>query len=397
MATANEISQSIQSLRAETAADSVTPQRIGDLLQAIVDLIRALSMVPDTEVVNIMQQINNAVSTANAAQAAANTANTNAGNKLITQLKFEATAQLVTLTIKQQGHTALSVSVPVADASQAGIVLPATLQAISDAAELAAKNKLSNISLSYTSSGISLTFKDADGATLVTKTLPVATQSRAGLMTSADKTKLDGLPADGVAPINAAGRVPGQNAPQVMIRNITDQSGYFDEHPLQNGDFYFDAGNIIYHESASSEINMGPPSKNVVYCHVDSDILYRWTGSAFTPIKTNPNEGLEKRTITRFSAATKRYDIPSGIFARLNPSTDAVNINLLAPSSGIPFYRIQMDSGTFYDDNDNLIVDQINWPISLIWQDGPPSIDDIVDGYGVIVTIYETWASYMKF
>jgi len=46
----NEISQSIAALRAESSPQSVTPERVGALLQAITDLINALRLVPDTDV-----------------------------------------------------------------------------------------------------------------------------------------------------------------------------------------------------------------------------------------------------------------------------------------------------------------------------------------------------------
>lgn len=391
------ITQSIDSLRTESSPDSVTPARVANLLKAIVDLINALSMVPDTEVADIMQMINNAVSTANAASSAASAAQTNANNKKITQFKAEATAEGVTLTVKQSGHTALTFSFPVADASQAGIVLPSVLQSISDAAALAVKNKLSEITFSYGVTGLTMAFKNAEKEIMVSKTLPIASLSRAGLLSPAQYKKLDSIPAEGVAPVDEAGRVPGANAPQVMIRNIENQSGYFDEHPLLNGDFWFDSGHIFFHESATSDIDMGVPSKNVVYCHTDTDILYRWTGSVFTPVKTNPNEGLEQRRINVYSASTKRYDVPSSVFARIHPTTNVLNMNLLPPTSGVPFYRIFLDSGAFFDDSDALIVDEINWPLNIHWQNEPPTVDDVVENYGVIVTIIDKYARYEKY
>lgn len=390
------ITQSIDSLRTESSPDSVTPARVANLLQAIVNLISALSMVPDTEVADIMQMINNAVSTANAASSAASAAQTNANNKKITQFKAEATAEGVALTVKQSGHTALTFLFPVADASHAGIVLPAVLQQISNAATAAANNAVAQLLLSTYANSVKFGTKSVGGATLQ-KEIPAATKTKAGVMSSADKTKLDALPASGIAALDAAARVPAANAPQVMIRNVADQSGYFDEHPLQNGDFWFEGGHIFFHESATSDIDMGVPSKNVVYCHTDTDILYRWTGSVFTPTKTNPNEGLEMRRINVYSASTKRYDVPSGIFARIHPTTNVLNINLLAPTSGVPFYRIFLDSGAFFDDSDALIVDQINWPLSVNWQNEPPTVDDVVENYGVIVTIIDKYARFDKY
>ncbi len=391
------ITESINSLRTESSPDSVTPARVANLLQAIVDLINALSMVPDSEVTNIMQLINNAVSTANAASSAASAAQTAANNKLISQFKGEATGEGVTITIKQSGHTAKSFLLPIADASQAGIILPAVLQSISNAANAAANNKLANITFSYSASGLTLNFKDATGAALTSKTLPTATQSRAGLMSAGDVQKLDSIPPDGVAPIDDAERVPGANAPQVMLRTIADPAGEFDTHPLQIGEFYYESGVIWYQKSATNTINMGSPNKHVVYCHTETDTLYRWNGSTFTPIRTSPNSGLEHRRIRVYTTASKRYDIPSGVYAEPNPSTSVMNMNLLPPSSGVPVYQIWLNCGAFYDDSDALIVEQINWPLDLQWENDAPSVDDVIESFGVLVTIYDKWASFKKF
>lgn len=390
------ITQSIDALRTESSPDAVNPARVANLLQAIVDLINALTMVPDSEVTDIIQRINNAVSTAQSAQSTAAAAKTAADNKKITQFKADAAEDSVTLTVKQAGHTAMTFSFPIADASHAGIVLPAVLQQISNAATAAANNAVAQLLLSTYANRVTFGTKSAGGATLQ-KDIPAATQSKAGVMSSADKTKLDALPASGIAALDAAARVPAANAPQVMIRNVADQSGYFDEHPLQNGDFWFEGGHIFFHESATSDIDMGVPSKNVVYCHTDTDILYRWTGTMFTPIKTNPNEGLEMRRINVYSASTKRYDIPSGVFSYIKPSTNILNINLLPPTSGMPVYRVFLDCGAFFDDGDALIVDQINWPLNIHWQNEPPTIDDVIEGFGVIVTVTDKFARFDKY
>lgn len=388
------ITQSIDSLRTESSPDSVTPARVANLLQAIVDLINALSMVPDSEVADIMQLINNAVSTANAASSAASAAQTNANNKKITQFKAEATAEGVTLTVKQSGHTALTFLFPVANNSQAGIVLPTMLQSLLAADQKAENYKVATLLFSYTSAGARFGIRLSNGTTLE-KDIYLATTARNGLMSKADKEKLDNLP-NGVVALDEAGRVPAAQAPQVMLRNITGQA----PDDLHSGDFFFEVSNhhIFFLPNVNSDpVDMGSPSKNVIYCHTDTDLQYRWTGSIFTPIKTNPNEGLEMRRINVYSVSTKRYDIPSGIFARIHPTTNILNMNLLPPSSGVPFYRILLDCGAFYDDGDALIVDQINWPLDVHWQNEPPTVDDVIENWGVIVTIIDNFARFDKY
>ena len=388
------ITESINSLRTESSPDSVTPARVANLLQAIVDLINALSMVPDSEVTNIMELLNNAVSTANAASSAASAAQTTANNKLISQFKADAAAASVTITIKQTGHTAKSFQLPIADASQAGIVLPAVLQSITDAANAAANNKLNNINRSNNSAGVVLTFKSVGGATLYTLTLPLATTTAHGMMSKTDKQKLDALPSSGIVSLDAAGRVPWANAPVMMLRNVTGGPPETEENHLVNGDFYFlvDSGKIYYVPDVSEEaIELGPPSKNVIYCHTDTNILYRWNGSQFVPAMTDPNFAMQKVTVRRNNTTQKIYSIPNGKLAQVIATTDVVNIQLVAASNGASVHRI-----IFYASDVGETSDTINWPNTLIWKGNDvPDMQSVTDCVGIMVTIYDmTFAEY---
>ena len=382
------ITQSIDSLRTESSPDSVTPARVANLLQAIVDLINALSMVPDAEVADIMQLINNAVSTANAASSAASAAQTNANNKRITQFKAEATADGVTLTVKQSGHTALTFSLPVADASQAGIVLPSVFQSLLDAGQKAENFKLSQLLLSYTSSGVMWGIRLTDGTTLQ-KTIGLATASRHGIMDKADKEKLDSLPENGVVGLDAAGRVPATQAPAIMLRNVTNT--VLDD--LHEGDFYFDSGNIFYVDADANPVPMGPPSKNVVYCHTETNILYRWTGTAFDPAMTDPNFAMQKQEVRRNNATQKIYSIPNGKLVQVIATTDVVNIQLLPATTGASVHRIIMYAADFQN------TESINWPDSLIWADNDaPEAQRVTDCRGILVTIYDMkFAEYNEY
>lgn len=386
------ISQSIDSLRSESSPDAVTPARVANLLQAIVDLINALTMVPDSEVADIMQLINNAVSTAQAAASTASSAQTAANNKLISQFKADAAADNVTITIKQSGHTAKSFALPIADASQAGIVLPSVLQSITNAAAAATNGKLKTISLTY-GSGITLTFKAADNTTLATRNIPLVTTSHHGLMASSDKEKLDALPSSGVVALDAAGRVPASNAPQVMLRNIT--GGAPDD--LHNGDFYFDQADshIYYIPNVNGEpVPMGPPSKNVVYCHTDTNILYRWNGSAFVPVLNDPNYAMQKVEVRRNNTTQKKYTIPNGVLASIIGTTDTVNIELTPANVGASVHKIIIYASNFQP------VEVINWPDSLLWKDNlePNTGQFVTDCLGIMVTIYDmTFAEFNQY
>jgi len=379
MAEYKDVTESIVALKAESAQDAVTPERVGNLLQAIVDLIKALSMVPEQEVVDIMQAVNNALSTAQAANGAAASALTAANGKRITQFKADAAATEVTITVKQSAHVALTISLPLADASQAGIVLPKTLQDIQNAADAAANGKLANITLNYVS-GISLAFKAADGSILATKTIPLATTTHHGLLSAVDKAKLDALPDGGFVSLDQAGRVPAAQAPQIMLRSISDT--LLDD--LRTGEFYFADGKIWYKQSDTEEIDMGVPSKNVIYCHTDTDILYRWTGSTFTPVATDPNYAMQKVEVRRANATLKNYVVPNGVLAIMILTTDPANITLTPATSGASVHRM-----IFYAQNLGSCT-IINWPDGLIWKDNiVPVAQDVDSCEGLMVTVYD--------
>lgn len=385
------ITQSIDSLRTESSPDSVTPARVANLLQAIVDLINALSMVPDSEVADIMQLINNAVSAANAASSAASAAQTNANNKKITQFKAEATAKGVTLTVKQSGHTALTFLFPVANDSQAGIVLPTMLQSLLAADQKAENYKVATLLFSYTSAGAKFGIRLSDGTTLE-KEIYLATSARNGLMSKADKEKLDNLPS-GVVALDAAGRVPAANAPTVMLRRTYPSQ--YDEAPLQNGDFYIDGDyHVWYHASAQNDIDLGVPSKNVVYCETETNILYRWTGTQFVPAVSDPNYAMQKVEVRRNNTTQKKYTIPNGVLASIIGTTDTVNIELTPANVGASVHKIIIYASNFQP------VEVINWPDSLLWKDNlePNTGQFVTDCLGIMVTIYDmTFAEFNQY
>ncbi len=389
----SQITESISSLRAETSPDSVTPERVGTLLQAIVDLIKALSNVPEEEVVNVMAAVNQANSNAATALATANAAALAAAAQAIASFLPSANAQGVTLTIKQVSHgngAGIELSLPIADASHAGIVLPATLQAISDAAAAASNVQITQLTLTYASDGV--TWGVRSNAASLSKRINVATTTKAGMMSADDKTKLDSLPSNGYITLDNAGRVPAGQAPQVMIRNVADTTGYWDEHPLQPGDFWFEAGHVWYHASnEGSDIDMGVPSKNVVYCHVDTNILYRWNGSSFVPALTDPNYAMQVETVSRNNNTQMVYNVPNGKLAKMHVTTSAVNVALTDASNGASVHRIIFDADDFSDS-----CTAINWPSGLVWRNNvTPVAQDVTDCSGIMVTIYDKkWAEF---
>lgn len=391
----SQITESISSLRAETSPDSVTPERVGTLLQAIVDLIKALSNVPEEEVVSVMAAVNQANSNAATALAAANAAASAAAAQAIASLLAAATDQGVTLTIKQVSHgngAGIEVSLPIADASHAGIVLPATLQAISEAAAAANNIKITQLQVNYMEDGVQIGVKSSL-STLQNKIL-LATTSRHGVMSSEDKAKLDSLPSTGVVALDSAGRVPAAAAPQVMLRRAYPSN--YDLDPLQPGDFFIDSVpyHVFYMQDAENSIDMGVPSKNVIYCEQETNTLLRWDGSQFVPMQTDPNYAMQIATVSRNNTTQMIYNVPNGKLAKMHVTTSAVNVALTPASNGASVHRIIFDADDFSD-----ACSAINWPNGLTWKDDDvPEAQRITDCHGIVVTIYDLkWAEYNSY
>ena len=200
-------------------------------------------------------------------------------------------------------------------------------------------------------------------------------------MNKTDKVKLDNLPSNGFVSLDAAGRVPSAQAPAIMLRNVSDS--VLDD--LHEGDFYFDSGSIYFVGENSTPIQMGPPSKNVIYCHRDTNILYRWTGSEFVPMITDPNYAMQYAEVRRNNTTQKIYDIPNGKLAVIKATTDVVNITLSPASTGASVHRIIMYA------NDFMNVETINWPSTLIWANDrkPDTGQYVTDCEGLMIEIYD--------
>lgn len=385
----NEISQSIAALRAESSPQSVTPERVGALLQAITDLINALRLVPDTDVADVMQMIQNAVSTAQAANNTAQSANANANNKLIAAVSFDADMNGVTFTIKQAGHNAITVSLPAATGTQGGVLLPSMLSDIASLIDAAAGGSVTQLLLEDLSEGLRFGIKKASGATLQ-KTFWLATTTANGIMSKEDKAKLDALPSSGAVGLDAAGRVPAAKAPVMMLR----RAGWaeYDTNPLNAGDFFVDGTpmHIYYCKTASQYIDLGVPSKNVIYCETETNVLYRWTGTEFVPALTDPNYAMQEVEVRRNNTTQKIYTVPNGKLAKMIVNTVDVNVQLTAATAGASVHRMIFSADSFD------LCENINWPSGLVWKNGTvPTANDVDSNYGIMVTIYgRKWAEF---
>ena len=87
---------------------------------------------------------------------------------------------------------------------------------------------------------------------------------------------------DGAAELkDASNHIKQNSATPVVLRNVADTM--LDD--LNEGDVYFDSGHLFWHtESSSGDIDLGTPSKRLVYFCLGNSNFYRWGGSSFTKI-----------------------------------------------------------------------------------------------------------------
>ncbi len=382
----DNIVSAIQALRMKLTPSSITPGDVADIMQAIVDFIQTLSLAPQSEILNLNQQLASALNAANSALETANSANTNASNQHITVFEPVQQANGVIIRLKQSGSAALQLSIPIGTALKAGLLSKEMFKMITDAKDKIDNKVSDRIDYAASATGIQLKIIKHDGE-IIDCDLDGATEQLAGIMTAADKQRLNSLPeANEVAKVEQSGGMKYANAPYTLLRNVAATS--FTEDPVQAGDNYFEDGHI-FHATATDPIDLGTPSSQLIYCLQDTGALYRWVGSRFVPCVEDPKAGLEIREIGAYSASSKRYDIPAGVLAIVKPTTDTANINLQAGVTGrAAVHRIiieKVDAASLSEDNDK----GLKWMQSLMWENGnPPTLQDINFNAGIVVTIY---------
>ena len=129
---------------------------------------------------------------------------------------------------------------------------------------------------------------------------------------------------DGAAELkDASNHIKQNSATPVVLRNVADT--LLDD--LNEGDVYFDSGHLFWHtESSSGDIDLGTPSKRLVYFCLGNSNFYRWGGSSFTkinmPAGTTPH--IDPTTGNWFIGTTNtgvHAQGPMGNTQLLNPST----------------------------------------------------------------------------
>lgn len=399
MPNTDNLTEQISVLRTETNPDGITPEALGKVLQAIVDFIAALGLIDISEEADLAARVTAAESAANAAETKATTALANAAKNVIDSITATPAAGKVTISVKQHGHSADTVDVPAATQSEAGVMSAADKQSLTQALLDIVANAITGMQVTTTTT--TATLKVSKGTGYVQVTFPIATTSKAGLMSKADKVLLDGLPAAAsIALLDESGHLRGAHAPVVMLDEM-------DGNPLDNAvagsTFYdIDTHHICYFiDNGSNYVDLGAPSQNVCYCNKKTNVLYRWTGSAFEPINGNPLAGLITQQVRVTGSSAKRYNIPAGVLCILHPTTDTANFVLLSGADGnADVHRIVIEASDL-----GPLVDGTNtglkWPSGLVWNTANgagPTVQDVDNGEAILVTIYnQRYADFIAY
>lgn len=173
-------------MRAQTSANSITPEGLGSILQKITDLIGALSQIPEQEATDILSRLNQCESDCETARLAAQQAQSQAAANVIDGLTVDQTASDVTVTVTQHGGNSVSVAIPAATTTFAGL-LSATDKYHLD---VAYNKRLKQLTTSSYEDRVVMNYERGDD-TITQLTFVGASTREAGLMTAADKTALD--------------------------------------------------------------------------------------------------------------------------------------------------------------------------------------------------------------
>lgn len=390
MADTTELTRKVTALRNETQPDSITPETLGNVLQAIVDFIAALGLIDISEETDLAQRVVAAENAANAASSAAAAAQAAAAKNVIDSMSNTPDAETLKIGVKQHGHSEYTTTLPAATETSAGVMSATDKQHLDSAHANVSAFKPKSLTIARTATAISLTLRLTD-STGIMVSLPSATTTYAGLLSKSDKVKLDGLPeAATIALVDDSGHLNADQGPVMMLDSMDGSA--IDEPGTGKTWFDIDMKHICYWTDAGSNyVDLGSPSQNLVYCDKKTNVQYRWNGSAFEPINGNPLAGLTSRTVRCSSPSAKRYDIPAGVLCILKPTTDTANFNLLSGGDGkADVHRIVIESSDL-----GPLVDGTNtglkWPSGLVWNTSTgtgPSVQDVDNGEAILVTIY---------
>lgn len=288
------ITRMISAMRAQTSANSITPEGLGSILQKITDLIGALSQIPEQEATDILSRLNQCESDCETARQAAQQAQSQAAANVIDGLTVDQTASDVTVTVTQHGGNSMSGAIPAATTTFAGL-LSATDKYHLD---VAYNKRLKQLTTSSYEDRVVMNYKRGDD-TITQLTFVGASTREAGLMTAADKAALDAATSNintlqtwqttinttleySVARLDDAGFVQADKMQRNMLFNI---DGNADLSGLTPGDIFFSDGSLFMYEYTNNHGSricspVGDPQTDIIYCHKSTGMLYKWDSSS---------------------------------------------------------------------------------------------------------------------
>lgn len=287
------LTRKISALRAMTAPDSITPEVLGSLLQQIADLIGALDQIDTSEATDLITRVSNAEANAETARLAAQNALNASEANVIDSFSFDQTGTVLQLSLKQHGHEAVLLNLPGATTTFAGILTATDKYHL----DVAYNKYLKQLTTSSYADRVTLNYKRHDD-TVTQVTFVGASTYEAGLMTAADKVKLEAAVSNitalqqwqanaysmmeiSFAGLDANGLVKSELLQRNMLFNIdadADLSG------LTPGDIFFSDGSLFMYEYTNnhgSRISspVGDPQTDIIYCHKSTGLLYKWDSS----------------------------------------------------------------------------------------------------------------------
>ena len=287
----SNITNMISALRASTAPDSITPEGLGSILQHIADLIGALSQIDTSEATDLIARVSAAEgNAATALQTAQGAAAAAAANVIDTFSYTQDSTTVLTMTLKQHGHNAFTVSLPGATTSYAGLMTALDKTYLNGAYN----KRLKQLTTTSTDETVVLNYKCEDD-TVKHLTFVGATSLTAGLMTAADKAKLDALDT-AMTTMQSTATNLGTNKADLQ-QNMPLQMLALSQWPRQiiksatpgmsnvEGEVYLTAGmtsfdpTLLQVKVGNTRYDLGEPNEHVVYFARDTSKFYIWNSS----------------------------------------------------------------------------------------------------------------------
>ncbi len=296
----SNITRMISALRASTAPDSITPEGLGTILQHIADLIGALSQIDVSTETNLIARVSAAEGNAATALQVARGAAAAVAANVIDNFSLGLGSDNVTLTLQRHGYSAMTLTLQAATTTNAGVMSAED----KDHLDKAYQRTLYQLTTTSYDDRVTINYKRHNNQ-VVNVNFVGATSSYAGLMTAADKVKLDSIDATvtliqqwrqnvttilgtGVALLNSeSGRIDVGYEYPVLLYGMGEELDGPDAGSCPLGGSYWDPETKLVWIRVQPRVSLpNSPSQNVVYTNFYTGKRYAWV-----PDQQEPGEG----------------------------------------------------------------------------------------------------------